>query len=131
MKQNLYIKWIPNYQVPTQEAYSTMLESEIAPQMQTVWRGDEAEIPFAILTGEQLIESVHVDVGDFVSADGVISSNGIDAIFIKETKAFMGNCTKADQSRKSFPDVLFGGQAVDIPARHIQNVWVKIGRAHV
>lgn len=126
MANKLYLKGIANYQIPVQEEYGTVLGHDTPVQTQTVWRRDEAVLPLSILTGDTMISGVNAAASDFVSEKGTIAGDTVECAFLTETKAFMGHAKKDDGSRRSFPDVLYGQGPVDIPANHIQNIWVKI-----
>lgn len=126
MANRLLVKGIANYQVPMQEEYGMLLGHEVQTEVQTVWRNDQAVFPLAVLTEDQMMTGVSVRASDFTSKNGTLSGETVTCSFLAETKAFMGNGKKDDGSRKAFPDVLYGSGPMDIPANHIQNVWVCV-----
>lgn len=126
MANKLYVKGVTNYQIPTQEEYGVLLGHESPVMVQTVWRNDKAVIPLTICTGDEMVAEVSVKATDLTCGDAVLGGHTAQCAFISETKAFMGNGKKDNGSRKSFPDVLTVTEKIDIPANHIQNIWVSI-----
>lgn len=126
MAIKLFVKGVPNYQVPTQAQYSTMLGHDAPVAVQTVWKGDKAVFPLAILTGDEMASDVTVCATSLTAENTELPSSAVNCLFIRETKAFMGNGKKDDRSRSAYPDVVFGGDKTDMPANFIQNVWVSV-----
>lgn len=91
------------------------------------WRGDRCCGQAAILSLENDIASLSVEMTAFSRSDGEkLPEDCVKCVFIKETKAFVGNGKKDNQSRESFPDVLWNSNNVSMKAKSIQSVWINI-----
>lgn len=106
--------------------YEELLETSNSHNNLWAWRGDRCSGQTAILSFEKDITSLSVAMTEFSRSDGeTLPADCAQCVFIKETKAFVGNGKKDDKSRESFPDILWSNEPVYLKAKSVQSVWIN------
>lgn len=106
--------------------YEELLETSNSHNNLWAWRGDRCSGQTAILSFEKDITSLSVAMTEFSRSDGeTLPADCAQCVFIKETKAFVGNGKKDDKSRESFPDILWSDEPVYLKAKSVQSVWIN------
>lgn len=126
MKPNLALRTANSDLLPTQDRYAELLSAGDVGATTTAWRGDTALYLLVVLSGETAVSGLHVAGGAFRSPAGEIAAGAVSCVFLKETKAFVGNGKKDDGSRQSFPDVLYGPGPVNLEPARVQGVFVSV-----
>lgn len=90
------------------------------------WRGDRCCGQAAVMSLDKDITSLSVRMTEFKRNDGeTLPPESVKCVFLKETKAFIGNGKKDDKSRSSFPDILWSDKPVYLKAKSVQSVWIS------
>lgn len=106
--------------------YEELLETSNSHNNLWAWRGDRCSGQTAILSFEKDITSLSVAMTEFSRSDGeTLPADCAQCVFIRETKAFVGNGKKDDKSRESFPDILWSDEPVYLKAKSVQSVWIN------
>lgn len=110
----------------TAERYEELLKTSNSHNNLWAWRGDRCCSQAAVLSLEKDITSLSIELTDFVRSDGeALPKGSAECVFVKETKAFVGNGKKDDKSRESFPDILWSDDPVYLKAKSVQSVWLN------
>lgn len=110
----------------TDKQYEELLNASNSHSNLWAWRGDRCCGQAVILSLDKDISAVSIEMTEFTRNDGEkLPSDCAKCVFVKDTKAFVGNGKKDDKSRESFPDVLWSDEPVSMKAGSVQSVWVN------
>lgn len=91
-KEKLHTTIVDSNNQYQQKAYSALLQENKLSDSLWSWKNDKAISEIAILSGDQDLSNIQINVGKFENEKGqALNSDAISATFITEAKGFIGN----------------------------------------
>lgn len=109
----------------TQDDYALLKNSYVNTENEMAWKGDVLYTKLALCSRSKEVKNAEVTSSDFVSEDGIISSENIEIKWLKEVRANIGRGNPYAPV-KDFPDVIYKGGKTDIAAETVKFSWITI-----
>ena len=120
-----------------QKHYQTLMNTNESFESLWSWKNDKAISQIALLTGNQDLENVKIEFGEFKNNNGeLLNQNNFKATYMKEVKAFIGNAGWYSYNpeghlpigpKEDYFDVIYDSKPLDIAKNRVQLVWLDFG----
>lgn len=109
----------------TQDNYDDLMTAFNDSYSEVAWKGDVLNSKVVAVTRENDVHNAEIIVSDFTSKGAIIEAGNVDVKWLKNVKANIGR-GNSGAPVKDFPDVIYKGGKLDIPAGTVQSAWVNI-----
>lgn len=109
----------------TQDNYDDLMTAFNDSYSEVAWKGDVLNSKVVAVTREKDVHNAEIIVSDFTSKGSIIEAGNVDVKWLKNVKANIGR-GNSGAPVKDFPDVIYKGGKLDIPAETVQSAWVNI-----
>lgn len=120
----------------TQDRYDEIVNLGLISQNVTAWKNDKAVSEISLASKDSALKNVTITASDLVNGEQKISSDHVEATFIKSTQAYNGSYVGYGSTTRPVPevtetnrsesnDILNQNSPVDIPFNAVQNIWLE------
>ncbi|MBF0787117.1 MULTISPECIES: DUF4091 domain-containing protein [unclassified Streptococcus] len=113
--------------------YNSCTEKHTHSTKIVAWRNDKAVSQLTVATKNQDLHNISIVIDDFVAGTNRLASEHISATFVKSVMAYTGMAGYGsptrpipDGNREEATEVLYSAHPIDLPAYHLQNIWLTI-----